>query len=59
MTLPVTPAWLPFIHGKEIKLAKNDVFEIKKEELVPGSEQEEVLPKAYEESYVHLVKINN
>ena len=38
MTLPVIPAWLPFIHGKGMKLAKNDVFEIKKEELISGSE---------------------
>lgn len=43
MTLPVIPVWLPFIHGKGVKLAKNDVFEIKKEELVPGSEQKEML----------------
>lgn len=34
------------------------MFEIKKEELVPGSEQKEMLLKDYEESHVHLEKMN-
>lgn len=57
-TLPVIPARLPFIHGKGVKLAKNDVFEIKKGELVLESEQKEMLPRDYEESHVHLGKMN-
>ena len=34
------------------------MFEIKKEELVPGSEQKEMLLRDYEESHVHLEKMN-
>ena len=33
---------------KDIKLGKNSAFQIKKEELIPGGEQEEVVSKDYE-----------
>lgn len=43
---------------KDIKLAKNGASEIKKEQLVSGSEKEEVVPETIQNLYMHLLKNN-
>lgn len=43
---------------KDIKLVKNGASEIKKEQLVPGSEKEEVVPETIQNLYMHLLKNN-